>query len=38
VFLDPQRDVEQDMAVAVIGVEAGDFEQAHAASPWTPPR
>ena len=33
VFLDPERDVEQDVAVAVIGVESVDFEQAHAASP-----
>jgi hypothetical protein len=33
VFLNPKRDIEQDVAVAVIGVEPGDFEQAHAASP-----
>ena len=36
VLLDPQRDVEQDVGIAVIAVEARDFEQAHAAC--TPPR
>jgi hypothetical protein len=39
VALDPQRDVEEDVRIAVIAVEPGHFEQAHAASsPFTPPR
>ena len=33
VFLNSQRDVEEDVAVAVVGVKSFDFEQAHAASP-----
>ena len=36
VLLDAQGDVEQDVRVAVVAVQAGDFEQAHAAC--TPPR
>ena len=36
VRLDPQRDVEQDVGVAIIGIESGHLEQAHAAC--TPPR
>ena len=39
VALDAQRDVEQDVGVAVVAVQAVDLEQAHAAiSPCTPPR
>ena len=40
VALDAKRDVEEDMAVAIIGVQAGDFEEAHSAAntPCTPPR
>jgi hypothetical protein len=33
VFFNSQRDVEEDVAVAVVGVKSFDFEQAHAASP-----
>ena len=33
VLLDAQRDVEEDVRVAVIAVQAVDFEQAHAATP-----
>ena len=36
VLLDAQAEVEQDVRVAVIAVEAFDFEQAHGAC--TPPR
>ena len=37
--LDAQRDVEQDVRIAVVAVQAVDLEQAHAAStPCTPPR
>ena len=38
--LDAQRDVEEDVAVPVIGIETRDLEQAHSAAntPCTPPR
>ena len=36
VALDAQRDVEQDVGIAVVAVQSFDLEQAHAAS--TPPR
>ena len=36
VIVDPQRDIEQNVRIAVVAVEVLDFEQAHAA--WTPPR